>query len=389
MKKIAIPLIFAATAAAAFWFWRNGSTEANGRLLLSGNLEMTEVDLAFKIAGRLAELRVREGSFVKKGEVIARLDPATLEQQRARDAALLAQAQNQLQQASTAVEYQRAAIDGELALRRAELEQAEARLAELLAGSRPQEIAAAQAQVADAGTQHEWARMEWERAQRLYKNEDISRSQYDQAQTRFNSTAAVLRQAEQRLALAREGPRQEEIAMARAQVERAKAAVKLSEASRIDLKRREQELGARRADIDRARAQLGMTETQLDDLVLVAPIDGVILVKAAEPGEVLAAGATVVTVADIDHPWLRGYVNQKDLGKVKIGSAARITTDSFPGKVYHGRVTFIASEAEFTPKQIQTQEERVKLVYRIKIEVDNSHRELKNNMPADAEVLLP
>jgi HlyD family secretion protein len=105
-------------------------------------------------------------------------------------------------------------------------------------------------------------------------------------------------------------------------------------------------------------------------------------------GEVLAPGTTVVTVGDIDHPWLRGYVNETDLGKVKIGAKAKVTTDSYPGKVYQGRVTFISSEAEFTPKQIQTEQERVKLVYRIKIELDNPHRELKSNMPADAEIVL-
>jgi HlyD family secretion protein len=117
-------------------------------------------------------------------------------------------------------------------------------------------------------------------------------------------------------------------------------------------------------------------------------VDGVVLVKSADVGEVLAPGTTVVTVGDIDHPWLRGYINETLLGRVKIGSQARITTDSYPGKVYPGRVTFIASEAEFTPKQIQTQQERVKLVYRIKIEADNPQHELKSNMPADAEIVL-
>jgi HlyD family secretion protein len=113
-----------------------------------------------------------------------------------------------------------------------------------------------------------------------------------------------------------------------------------------------------------------------------------VLVKSAELGEVLAAGSTVVTIADIDHPWMRGYINEQDLGKVKIGGEARVITDSYPGKAYNGRISYVASEAEFTPKQIQTREERVKLVYRIKIEVANPQRELKNNMPADAEIVL-
>jgi HlyD family secretion protein len=126
----------------------------------------------------------------------------------------------------------------------------------------------------------------------------------------------------------------------------------------------------------------------MGDTVAASPVDGVVLVKAADVGEVLAPGTSVVTVGDIDHPWLRGYINETDLGKVKIGSKANVTTDSYPGKVYQGRVAFISSEAEFTPKQIQTQQERVKLVYRIKILIDNSQRELKSNMPADAEIVL-
>jgi len=154
------------------------------------------------------------------------------------------------------------------------------------------------------------------------------------------------------------------------------------------MKRREQELPARQAEIARSRANLALIDSQLSDTVAASPVDGVVLVKSADVGEVLAPGTTVVTVGDIDHPWLRGYINETDLGRVKIGSMARVTTDSYPGKVYNGRVTFIASEAEFTPKQIQTQQERVKLVYRIKVEVGNPRHELKSNMPADAEIVL-
>ena len=104
--------------------------------------------------------------------------------------------------------------------------------------------------------------------------------------------------------------------------------------------------------------------------------------------EVIAAGTTIVSIGDIDHPWLRAYVGETDLGRVKLGTAVKLTTDSYPGKTYMGAVSFISSEAEFTPKQIQTKEERVKMVYRIKVEVDNSNHELKNNMPVDAEIPL-
>jgi HlyD family secretion protein len=113
-----------------------------------------------------------------------------------------------------------------------------------------------------------------------------------------------------------------------------------------------------------------------------------VLVKAADVGEVLAPGTSVVTVGDIEHPWLRGYIKEQDVSRVKLGAKATVTVDSGHGsKSYPGRVSFISSEAEFTPKQIQTSEERVKLVYRVKIDIDNPNGELKSNMPADAEIL--
>ncbi len=184
------------------------------------------------------------------------------------------------------------------------------------------------------------------------------------------------------------GPRKEQIEAAEAQVERARAALKMAESNALEIKRREQELPLRQAEIARASANLALIESQLADTVAVSPVDGVVLVKAADVGEVLAAGTTVVTIGDIDHPWLRAYINETDLGRIKLGTRARVTTDSYPGKEYEGRVSFIASEAEFTPKQIQTQEERVKLVYRIKIDLDNPNHELKSNMPADAVLIL-
>jgi HlyD family secretion protein len=389
MKKRLPLLLLLALGAGGYYYWRSQEEKAlEGRLLVSGNLELTQVDLSFKIPGKLVDLMVREGDWVKKGDIIARLEATQLEQQRARDLAAVAAAQSQYQQLQTAIEYQRAAIDSELAVRQAELAQAQARLNDLLAGSRQQEIRQAQAAVNDAKAWNDVAKLEWERAQMLYAKEDISTAQYDQARTKVESTAAQLRQAQERLALVEEGPRKEEIAAARAAVARAQAAITATEANRIELRRKEQELTLRRAEIDRSRAQVGMTEAQIADTVLTAPIDGVVLVKAAESGEVVAAGTTIVSLGDLDHPWLRAYINETDLGKIKLNGTALLSTDSFPGKQYQGRISFIASEAEFTPKQIQTKEERVKLVYRIKIEVDNSHRELKNNMPVDAEILL-
>ena len=184
------------------------------------------------------------------------------------------------------------------------------------------------------------------------------------------------------------GPRSEVIQTANADVKRAEAGLKVGEANSIETERRQQELAVRRADIDRARAQIALIDSQLADTVAMSPIDGVVMVKSADEGEVLAPGTSVVTIGDIDHPWLRAYVDEKDLGRVKLGAKLKVTTDSYPGKSYEGRVTFISPEAEFTPKQIQTSEERVKLVYRIKVEIDNRQHELKSNMPADGELVL-
>lgn len=374
-----------AAAAAAAWGWLKRDDKA--RIRISGNIELTEVDVAFKTAGKLVELAVDEGDRVKAGQVVARIDPQLVEQQRKRDQAGVLSAETQLTQLRTSIAYQRASLASDIALREAELRQAEAHLAEMLAGSRTQEIEQARQRVEELKVQVDQARTDWERAQTLFEGDDISRQQYDQYRTRWETSGALLKQAQQALALVKEGPRQERIDSARAQVERARAAVKLSEAQAIDLQRREEEIQTREAEIERAKAQLGMSRTQVEDTVARAPVDGVVMVKPIDNGEVVAAGTPVVTIGNLAKPWLRGYIKEADLGRVKIGDKVRVTTDSYPGKAYWGRVTFVSPEAEFTPKQIQTTEERVKLVYRIKVELDNPDYELKSNMPVDGEIV--
>jgi len=388
MKKRIIILLLLAAAGGGYWWWQQHSHGDGSRILVSGNLELTLVDISFKTAGRLIERTVDEGNWVKKGQLIARLDRAQLEHQRARDLAQVSSAESNYSQLQTSIKYQEATLESAISVGRAELNQMQAKLDTLLTGSRNQDIQQAEAAVTDAKAQLELARQDWVRAQTLFKYQDISTQQFDQYRMRVDSSAALLRQAEQKLSLVKEGPRTEDIAGARAEVARAQASLRNAEANRIELQRKQQELGARKAEIESSRAQAAMTQTQLDDAVVYTPVDGVVLMKSAEPGEVLAAGTTVLTIGNLDHPWLRAYVNETDLGRVKLGQKVKLTTDSFPGKIYSGTVSFISSEAEFTPKQIQTKEERVKLVYRIKIDVDNSSHELKNNMPVDAEIIL-
>jgi HlyD family secretion protein len=366
------------------WF-RHGDPN---HIHISGNIELTEVDISFKVPGKLIERAVDEGAWVKKGQLIGRIDRDQFERQRSRDQAGVVSAETQFDQSRSSVAFQKATLVDDVEMKRAQLRAAESHLEELVTGSRPQEIQQAQAGVADAKAQYEQAKLDWDRAQTLFKNDDISKAQFDQYRARFDSTSANLRNSEEHLSLAVEGTRKEEIQYARDQVAVAQAALRLSEANRIEVQRREQDLAMRRAEIERAKQQVGITDTQLNDTLAYSPVDGVVLVKSAEVGEVLAAGTTVVTIGDLDHPWLRGYINEPDLGRIKQGMHAKVTTDSFPGKAYDGRISFIASDAEFTPKQIQTEEERVKLVYRIKIEIANPEHELKSNMPVEAVIDL-
>ncbi len=388
MKTRIVIILLVVGLGVGVYAWRMRGKEPGDRLMVSGNIELTEVDIGFKTAGRLIERTVDEGDPVRKGQEIARLDRDQLMAQRNRETAGLASAEMQLAQAETALAWQKATVAADIEQRRADLGASEAHLLELRNGSRPQEKKEARAAVEAAQSEYDRAKRDWDRAQTLYKNDDISTAQFDQYRDHFQSADAGLKQAREREALVLEGPRTEEIEAAASQVERARAALKMAEANTLEMKRREQELATRRAEMGRAKASLELVGTQLDDTVAYSPVDGVVLVKAADVGEVLAPGTTVVTVGDIDHPWLRGYVNETDLGKIKLGAKARVTTDSYPGKVYDGRVTFISSEAEFTPKQIQTEQERVKLVYRIKIEIANPKHELKVNMPADAEIQM-
>jgi HlyD family secretion protein len=387
-KRIVLIVVLLGAAGAAIWAYRGANRPPSNRIVVSGNIELTEVSISFKTAGRLIERTVDEGDAVKNGQVIARLDRDQLSAQKDREAAGLASSNDQLAQALTSLEYQRATTAADIETRKADLAAAEARLAELRNGSRPQEKLDAKAAVDSAASQVDRTKRDWDRAQTLYKNDDISTAQFDQFRDAWQNAEAALKSVKERESLVLAGPRTEQINGQCAQVEHARAALKMAEASALEIKRREQELSTRRSEINRSKASLALINSQIDDTTAVSPVDGVVLVKSADVGEVLAPGTTVVTVGDIDHPWLRGYINEIDLAKVKLGSKARVTTDSYPGKVYEGRVTFIASEAEFTPKQIQTQQERVKLVYRIKIEIANPNHELKSNMPADAEIVL-
>jgi HlyD family secretion protein len=196
-----------------------------------------------------------------------------------------------------------------------------------------------------------------DRAQRLFAKDEISAQDRDLAATALKRAQATFQSARQRLSEAREGSRKEDIAIAR-------------------------------ANLNEAGANLGLSQVTLGYTILRAPSNGVVSVRQAELGEVVSPGSPVVTLSDLDHIWLRAYIAETDLGRIRWGQDATVTTDTYPGKQYHGRISFISSTAEFTPKSVQTFKERVTLVYRIKIDIDNPTHELKPGMPADAHIAL-
>jgi HlyD family secretion protein len=386
MKKFILPLVLVVLAVGGYLFYRNYNAGPSNVINVSGNIELEQVNISFKTAGKVIERTVNEGDNVTKGQVIARLDRDQLVRQREREMAYLQEIEANLAEARTGVDMTTQSVAADLDGRKADADSAQSRLEELKHGSRPQEITQAAEATAAAQAEYDRAKKDWDRSQKLHADDDISTSQYDMAQRTFLSAESSLKQAKDHEALVKEGSRSEDIDQAQSQLIRAKAAIRGSQANALDIKVRQQDVRAKEADIDREKAQIALIDAQLADTTAVTPMSGVVLVKSVDVGEVIAPGTSVVTVGDLDHPWLRAYIPETELGRVKLGAKVDVKTDSFPGRVFDGRVTFISSDAEFTPKQIQTQDERVKLVYRIKIEIDNPKHELKSNMPADAAI---
>jgi HlyD family secretion protein len=328
MKKlIPISILLVAVVAAGIYFYPQFAKKrapAN-ELTVSGNIEAHESLVSFKVQGRIVELPIEEGQQVEQGALLARLEDADFRQR---------------------VRIDEATVDVR-----------QSNLALTLAGTREQEVKASQQAVIDAQADLDQKKLDNDRAQQLFAKDELAAQDRDQAATALKRAEATFRAAQQRYNEAQEGSRKEDIAIAR-------------------------------ANLAEANANLGLSRIDESYTTLRAPSTGVIAVRQAELGEVVVPGSPVVTLDDLDHIWLRAYIAEPDLGRIHWGQDATITTDSFPGKQYHGRISFISPDAEFTPKSVQTYTERVTLVYRIKIDIDNPNHELKPGMPADAHLQL-
>jgi HlyD family secretion protein len=370
-----------------YFFLQNQQGEKTD-IPVSGNIEVTTVDVSFKIPGKIEKLAAEEGDQVKEGQLIASLEHKDLLAQKAKAEATLEATKSRIPTLQKNIELQDQATLQEISQAEAARDAAQARLQQLLTGSRPQEIQAAKANLEQTQADTVKRKADMERAQKLFQGNFISAQDWDSAKNAYEVAAANQKKAEENYALVVEGPRKEEIAAARAQWEQAQASLKLAKARRIQVEVLRKELATAQAQVKEAASALEVIRTQIEYSQLYAPISGVVLVKNSESGEFIVPGGAVVTLGDIEKPWLKAFINEEDLGKVKLGQKVSVTTDSFPGKVYPGKITFISSEAEFTPKNVQTAKERVKLVYRIKVSLENPHRELKPGMPADAKIQI-
>lgn len=393
MKKrllIIIPLIAIAIAGAVVYRYFTGFDD-DLALMFSGNIEVTEAQMSFRIPGRLQERLVEEGDSVSIDQLLARLENTD-------QTIAVAQAEASLAHARAVLaELEAGSRQEEIARSEARVLQVRHRLSELQNGSRAEDIETARAELDRAAAAEESAIVQLNRAQNEYdrygqliKNNAVSkdivedlRARYNTWQNQVKEAQARTRIAAQQLRLLEAGPRIEQIRQAEAELQQAEAEFALIKAGprveRID-QARAQVQGAEEG-VNQARQQLAYTE-------LISPMKAVVLSVAAEPGEYLNPSSPVLTLGRMEKPWLRAYVHEKALGRIKLNQEVDVSTDSFPDKIYKGRISFISSQAEFTPKTVQTFEERVKLMYRIKVALDNPDNELKPGMPADGVVSL-
>lgn len=393
MKKsrrfILLAIVISAAATAGFVFL--GKKTPPDTIRMSGNIEITDVQLGFKITGRLAQCLVDEGDKVAGGDLLARLENEDQTIGLALSMASLARAESML------AELMAGSRPEEIERSQARVFQARQVLLELTQGSRPQEIQiatsdvdSALAAVKSARARFSQAKADYDRFLALYNQKGTSPQEFKRYQTQYEVAQNEVIQAEsktdaarQALSLRQEGPRQEQIEQAKATLAQAEAEYAL-----VRQGPRKETIAQARAQVNEAQQRVNQARQQLSYTDLFAPMDGVILVRSAEPGEYLNPSTPVVTLGDVDHPWLRAFITETDLGRIRLNDKADVFTDAFPDKAFEGRLTFISSQAEFTPKSVQTFEERVKLMFRIKIELSNPHGELKPGMPADA-VMAP
>lgn len=341
--------VLALLAALAWWLWLRTPPLPEGLIQANGRIEGDHFIVAGKVPGKVAELLAREGDAVVRGRVLVRLDDAQVRAKVEQTRQAVAALEAQLTAARTALEVARK--DLPLAIQTAEANLAHAR-----------------AQQASARSSAEQAARDAERFRRLADAGTVDRQRYEQMVLASEVAANQARSADEAVRVA-----QHQLAQARLGDERLRA--------------RADELKALAAQLNQARAGLAEAESLLDDLTITAPASGIITQRLANAGEVVAAGAPLFDIVDLDRLYLKVYVPGKEIGKVRLGLPARIHTDAFPDQPFAATVRYIASQAQFTPKEVQTPDERVKLVYEVRLYLDeNPEHRATPGLPADAVI---
>ncbi len=380
-RTIRIAAILTVVLVAGFfvwWFLIRQPPIPNNIIALSGRVEGDDSVVAAKTSGRIREIHVREGDTVKAGDVIAILDDeqAAAREQQARAAAQEAETRitrskeqvgvltEQLKQARFTVEQARLDAQGRV-------HQAEA------------QVATAEANLSQARAGYEQARYDLEKFTRLAKSGDVSDRQREQARTTAEAQAAVVESTRKQVAAARGA-----LTAARGNLENPPIRSSQANAVQKQITQAQSDVAAAQSDAERASAQLKEAQANRADLTIIAPFDGTIATRAAEPGEVVAPGTPIVTMLDLGKVYLRGFVPEGDIGRVKLGQAARVYLDSNPTSPIDAVISRIDPEASFTPENTYFRNDRVKQVVGVKLLIKNPTGAAKPGMPADGEILV-
>lgn len=378
MSRVAAGILLALLLGGILWWVSNSFSKSSiSSFSITGTIEAMEVDVSSKVSGQIDSLLVDEGREVEKGAVLVKLDSVEMEAQVEKQKALVQMAEMELRDLLAGARKE------EIDETKAAVERANANLNNLLAGARKEEIEQAKASWQSINATRILSEQDFKRAKELYSEGFISAGEVDKMKEAYEVAKAKEYSAKENLKLIKKGARFYELEGARADVKASNhhLAILLAGA-------RPNTIEAAKAKLGQAKAVLKQTVKQLRDTVLYSPIRGVVLHKGKENGEVVKTGEPVLTLVDLNDIWVRGYIPEDEIGLVKIGTKAQVKIDSLPQKTFYGEVTEIASQAEFTPKNVQTKKERVNLVFRVKVRIKNEDGILKPGMPADVELKI-
>ena len=383
-KRVIIIGFFALLFVVSIIVYLGQRSKRLGELYYSGTIEAIQAELSFQVAGRVEKIPVDEGQSAEKGQLLAVLERSEYQARYDQAKANLKAAEKDLQQSELNLELAKENLPVDVERAEANLKALKARLDEMESGYRGQDVEKARLAMLAAEAAMNVARKDKERFDILFKDTIVSEKERDAINLQYEKSLRAYEQAKENFNQMSEGFRKENIESARANL--AEGETVLNQArnnlKKIDLY--ESAVEGARARFQAAEAALELAETQLGYTELKAPFGGIITSRNIEPGEVVSLGQEVFSLADLSSVELKIFVDETDIGKVKPGQEATVNVDSFPNKVYKGKVAYISPEGEFTPKIIQTHKERIKLVYLVKLLIPNTDLELKSGMPADA-----